>query len=89
MAGVAYDVSHPLFEKREDILKIGYIVVTSDRGLRGAYNTNILRLVTTAIEEDGRNLESGVIAVGRKGRDFFRKRGIVDAEFISLGDKVN
>ena len=89
LAGVAYDVSHPLLEKREDILKIGYIVVTSDRGLCGAYNTNILRLVTTAIEEDGRNLESGVIAVGRKGRDFFRKRGIVDAEFVSLGDKVN
>lgn len=89
LAGVAYDVSHPLLEKREDILKIGYIVVTSDRGLCGAYNTNILRLVTTAIEEDGRNLENGVIAVGRKGRDFFRKSGIVDAEFVSLGDKVN
>lgn len=89
LAGVAYDVTHPLLEKREDILKIGYIVITSDRGLCGAYNTNILRLVTTAIAEDGRNLESGIIAVGRKGRDFFRKRGGVDAEFVNLGDKVN
>jgi F-type H+-transporting ATPase subunit gamma len=89
LAGVAYDVTHPLLEKREDILKIGYIVITSDRGLCGAYNTNILRLVTTAIAEDGRDLESGIIAVGRKGRDFFRKRGGVDAEFVNLGDKVN
>lgn len=89
LAGVAYDVNHPLLEKREDIRKIGYIVVTSDRGLCGGYNTNILRLVTTAIAEDGRNLESGIIAVGKKGRDFFRKRSGVDAEFVSLGDKVN
>jgi F-type H+-transporting ATPase subunit gamma len=89
LAGVAYDVNHPLLEKREDILKVGYIVVTSDRGLCGAYNTNIIKLVTTAIAEDGRNLESGIIAVGKKGRDFFRKRGGVDAEFVSLGDKVN
>ena len=89
LAGVAYDVNHPLLEKREDIRKVGYVVVTSDRGLCGGYNTNILRLVTTAIAEDGRNLESGIIAVGKKGRDFFRKRSGVDAEFVSLGDKVN
>ncbi|HNX28127.1 MAG TPA: ATP synthase F1 subunit gamma [Syntrophomonadaceae bacterium] len=89
LAGVAYDVTHPLLEKREDILKVGYIVVTSDRGLCGAYNTNIIKLASVAIAEDERNLESGIIAVGRKGRDYFRKRGGVDAEFVGLGDNVN
>jgi F-type H+-transporting ATPase subunit gamma len=89
LAGVAYDVRHPLLEKREEIRKVGYVIVTSDRGLCGAYNANIIRAANVSIAEDERNLETGIIAVGRKARDFFRKRGGVDAEFINLGDNVS
>ena len=86
---VAYDITHPLLEKREDILKVGYIVVTADRGLCGAFNSNIIRLTAQTIAEDTRDVDHGIIAVGRKGRDFFRKRGEVDAEFVNLGDNVS
>lgn len=89
LTAVAYDVKHPLLEVREDIRKIGYIVVTADRGLCGGYNTNIIRTVNIAIEEDERNLETGIIAVGRKARDFYRKRDTVDAEFVNLGDNIS
>ncbi|NLJ71708.1 MAG: F0F1 ATP synthase subunit gamma [Syntrophomonadaceae bacterium] len=89
LAGVAFDISHPLLEKREDVRKVGYIVITADKGLCGAYNTNIIRAAVNAMEEDTRDIEKGIIAVGRKSRDFFRKRGGVDAEFVNLGDNTN
>ncbi|HZJ84788.1 MAG TPA: ATP synthase F1 subunit gamma [Syntrophomonadaceae bacterium] len=89
LAAVAYDVRHPLLDKREEIRKVGYVVVTADRGLCGAYNSNIIRLANDAIAEDTREIENGIITVGRKGRDFFRKRGGVDAEFVGLGDNIS
>lgn len=89
LAGVAYDVKHPLLDTREEVRKVGYIVVTADRGLCGAYNTNIIRMATAAMAEDTRNVGNSIIAVGRKSRDFFRKRGGVDAEFTNLGDNIS
>jgi len=86
LAAVAYDVRHPLLESREEIRKVGYIVITGDRGLCGAFNTNVIRAAIAAMDKDERNVQNGVIAVGRKARDFFKKRGGVDAEFVNLGD---
>lgn len=88
LAAVSFDVRHPLLDKREDVRKVGYIVVTADRGLCGAYNTNIIKEALQHMDSDERNVEKGIIAVGKRGRDFFRKRGGLDAEFINLGDNV-
>ncbi len=90
LAAVAYDVKHPLLDKREEIRKVGYILVTADRGLCGGFNTNLIRTASDTMREDERKIENGIIAVGRKGRDFFRKRsGNIDAEFVNLGDNVS
>jgi len=89
LAAVSFDVRHPLLEKREDVRKVGYIVVTADRGLCGGYNTNIVRACNMAIAEDERKTDVGIVAVGRKGRDLYRKSGKIDAEFINLGDNVS
>jgi F-type H+-transporting ATPase subunit gamma len=89
LAAVTFDVRHPLLAKREDIKKVGYVVITADRGLCGAYNTNIIRAANTAIENDERKIENGIVAVGRKARDFYRKRSGLDAEFINLGDNIS
>jgi F-type H+-transporting ATPase subunit gamma len=89
LAAVSFDVRHPLLEKRKEIRKVGYVVITADRGLCGGYNTNILRAANTAIAEDSRKPDTGIIAVGRKARDFYRKRGGYDAEYINLGDNVS
>lgn len=89
LASVAFDVRHPLLEVREDVRKVGYIVVTADRGLCGAYNTNIIRAASHAMGEDERKLDVGIVAVGRKSRDFYRKRGPIDAEFVALGDNIS
>lgn len=89
LAALSTDVEHPLLVKREEIRKVGYVVVSSDRGLCGAYNTNILKVVNEAIAADDRKVENGIIAVGRKGRDFYRKRSGLDAEYTDLGDSVS
>jgi len=88
LVGVSSDVEHPLLVKRAEVRKVGYIVVTADRGLCGGYNTNIIRTTTDAIGADDRKPDNGIIAVGRKSRDFFRKRTGLEAEFVNLGDKI-
>jgi F-type H+-transporting ATPase subunit gamma len=65
---------HPLLAKREP-RQVKLLVLTSDRGLCGAYNTNIVRKAVEAVRQfkaEGKDVKVNV--VGRKGRDFFRKR---------------
>jgi F-type H+-transporting ATPase subunit gamma len=63
---------HPLLEERGDE-KVLLVVVTADRGLCGGFNANIIRTATRFIRERGdRDLALGLL--GRKGRDFFRRR---------------
>jgi F-type H+-transporting ATPase subunit gamma len=74
LAGRVERAQHPLLAKREP-KKVKLVVLTSDRGLCGAYNTNILRKALEAVRQfqaDGKDVRVNVI--GRKGRDFFRKR---------------
>jgi F-type H+-transporting ATPase subunit gamma len=68
------DASHPMLVSRP-VKKTGYLVITSDRGLAGAYNSNVIRLVHNQIKErHSSNDEFAIIAIGRMGRDFFQKR---------------
>lgn len=82
------DVTHPMLEKRP-VKKTGYLVITADRGLAGAYNSNILREVYQNIQKRHKSPnEYAIIAVGRIGRDFFKSRGIpVVLEIIGLADQ--
>ncbi|NMM54361.1 ATP synthase F1 subunit gamma [Paenibacillus aquistagni] len=76
-------VSHPMLVKRP-VKKIGYLVVTSDRGLAGGYNANILRLVMDTIRERHTSKDEYVLfVIGRKGRDYFRRRGLPIVEEIT------
>src|SRR5947209_14529999 len=64
--------AHPLLIPREEN-NILLIVVTGDKGLAGAFNTNILKAAAKFIAtKQGKNID--VIAVGRKGRDFMKRR---------------
>ena len=67
--------SHPLLAEREDTAdsKVLLIVVTADKGLCGGFNTNIIKAASSFINTAGRPIELGL--VGRKGRDFFKRRG--------------
>ncbi|GAA0289487.1 F-type H+-transporting ATPase subunit gamma [Gracilibacillus halotolerans] len=82
------DNEHPMMTTRE-VKKTAYFVITSDRGLAGAFNSGILREVYRTIQERHTSPdEYTVIAVGRMGRDFFTKRGIsVLKEVTGLSDQ--
>lgn len=74
-------VSHPLLAPREEIRRVGLLVISSDRGLAGAYNTNVLRRAErlAATERDA-GREIVLFTVGRKGEGYFRYRGQDPAE---------
>ncbi len=74
---------HPLLQKREETKTALVVVVTGDRGLAGAYNSNVIRF--TAQKFDGYPAPVKYIAVGRKGRDLLIRRGKkVIADFSNL-----
>jgi F-type H+-transporting ATPase subunit gamma len=81
-------VSHPMLVSRP-VKKTGYLVITSDRGLAGAYNSNVLRTLYQTIQQRHKSTdEYAIIAIGRIGRDFFKKRGIsVVLEITGLADQ--
>ena len=77
---------HPLLDARGDERYL-LIVVTADKGLCGAFNTNLIKAAQAFIVSNpGKQIE--ILAVGRKGRDFFRRRGATLAgEYIGLTGK--
>jgi F-type H+-transporting ATPase subunit gamma len=63
---------HPLLQRREGSDTL-ILVVTTDRGLCGAFNSNVLRAVTGLLAQHP-EWKTSLVVVGRKGRDFFRRR---------------
>lgn len=80
-------IKHPMLQSRE-IKRTAYLVVTSDRGLAGGYNSNVLRKVWTEIQENHKSAaEYEVFVIGRKGRDYFKSRNVKLAEeVVGLSD---
>jgi F-type H+-transporting ATPase subunit gamma len=77
LAAHASSISHPLLDAREQPAKAGVLVVTSDRGLAGSYNSNVLKVGERAIADArSRGLEPLVYAVGKKAVGYFRFRGV-------------
>ena len=77
--------AHPLLAAREG-KKLALLVVTSDRGLCGGFNANLLRAANRFLaEKRGSYGEIAVFSVGRKARDFFRRRRIpVRKEYVNV-----
>jgi F-type H+-transporting ATPase subunit gamma len=81
--------SHPLLESHESRARVVVIAVASDRGLCGAFNSNILRLTEQIIrDEQAGGAHVDVIAVGKKAIAYFRYRGIEPvASYRDIADK--
>jgi F-type H+-transporting ATPase subunit gamma len=80
------DFHHPLLDARGDERYL-LVLVTADKGLCGAFNTNLIKAAQAFIRDNpGKQIE--ILAVGRKGRDFFRRRGASMAgEYIGVTGK--
>lgn len=78
------DDVHPLLEVRE-VKRIGYLVISSDKGLAGAYASNVIKEVLPAVR--GKD-NVGLVTVGRKARDYFRRRQYqIDHEYTGFSEK--
>jgi F-type H+-transporting ATPase subunit gamma len=83
LASRAHPEAHPLLQERAEE-KTLLVVVTADKGLCGGFNANILR-TTTRVLEARRGRDVSLELVGRKGRDFFRRRRVkIHAEHVGL-----
>ena len=75
---------HPLMQERDEIKKLGVVVLTADKGLCGSFNTNIIKFFVNHINLN-KDKDVKVIAVGKKCRDYFVKK----PEFNVIGEYYN
>ncbi len=72
---VQRELEHPLFEVRDAVRRVEFVVVTSDRGLCGAFNSNVLKHAGPLVNQ---RADAGtavtITTAGKKARDFFRRR---------------
>lgn len=84
VAGSAQDDVHPLLEVRE-VKRVGYLILSSDKGLAGSYASNLIKEVLPAIRCQE---NAGLITVGRKARDYFRRRHyVLDHEYTGFSER--
>ena len=80
---------HPFLQKRDGVKRVGAIVVTTDKGLCGGLNTNVLRLVLQQHKEwRAKGIECDYVAIGTRGLGFLTRLGAnVVASVTQLGDR--
>jgi F-type H+-transporting ATPase subunit gamma len=82
-AKVAGEISHPLLDERGDD-KYLVVLVSADKGLAGAFNANVIKAAQAFLKENAAK-SSEMIPVGRKGRDFFKRRDVkFTDEYVGL-----
>jgi F-type H+-transporting ATPase subunit gamma len=91
MAGRVEPEIHPFFQKAEPVNRVGLVLMTADRGLCGSFNVN---LINTAVkfmrEKEAAGIDVSLVCVGRKGRDFFRRRKVeMLAQYVDVWNKFD
>lgn len=91
LASTRLDYRHPFLASHNDAKKVGLILVTTDKGLAGALNTNILRDILADIKKwNAEGKEVFATAIGNKGLGFLQRLGVpVQSQAVTLGDKPN
>lgn len=88
VAGSNKSSSHPMLKER-DVKRSGYLVITSDKGLAGAYSANVLkRLVTDIKQKHNDSSEYSIVVLGQQGVDFLKTRGYeIESSLVDLPDQ--
>ena len=83
------EYKHPFLVARPAVKRVGVILVTTDKGLCGGLNTNVLRLVTSQHKEwRAKGLEVDYVAIGNKGQGFLQRLGAnIVSSVVQLGDR--
>lgn len=79
------NLKHPLLEVRA-VKKVGFVVVSADRGLSGGYNANLIKQAVESFHEY-KDVEFGIVTIGAKANAFLKKRDYpIEEEFASVND---
>ncbi len=91
MAGRVEPDIHPFFQKADEVKRVGLVLMTSDRGLCGSFNVNLINQAVKFIrEKEAAGIQVDLICVGRKGRDFFRRRKVeMLAQYVDIWNKFD
>ncbi|MBO3115192.1 ATP synthase F1 subunit gamma [Winogradskyella sp. DF17] len=76
------------FAEQRDIEKVLIVAITSNRGLCGAFNSNIIKQVNAVVEEHYKDKDVSVLAIGKKANDAFSKNGSVIANKSEVFDDL-
>ena len=89
LAGAGGVVDHPLLRPVENLRKFAFVVITSDRGLAGPYNTSVIRAAERELQaRRAEGADYSLVLVGRKAASYFRFRGYrIDAAFSGMSDR--
>ena len=91
MAGRVEPEIHPFFQAAAAVERVGVVLMTADRGLCGSFNVNLINTAVKFIrEKEAAGIEVSLICVGRKGRDFFRRRKReMMAQYVDVWNKFD
>ena len=87
VAGARHEYRHPYLVEREQVSKVGFIIVSTDRGLCGGLNVNLFKAAFTAIQKwQERGAGVQVTVIGNKALGFFRRYAEIASQATHLGD---
>ena len=89
LAQASTDYQHPFLVEREQVKRVGYIVISSDRGLAGGLNNNLFRKTVAEMRDwQDKGAEIDVVTVGQKAGAFFRRVNVnMAASVANIGDQ--
>jgi len=90
IAAARPEYTHPFMEHRDEVGKVGFILVSPDRGLCGGLNTNLFKKNLAALREwdEEKGAEVEMVTIGRKGNQFFKRIGVaVTGHIEHLGEQ--
>ncbi|MCL6476634.1 MAG: ATP synthase F1 subunit gamma [Firmicutes bacterium] len=76
-------IEHPLLQSREQVRRVGVLLITADRGLCGSYNTNVIRRCLDFVQQyDSEQVR--LLTVGKKGMQFMQRRGYPSVQHFNI-----
>ncbi|MEQ8717087.1 MAG: F0F1 ATP synthase subunit gamma [Acidimicrobiales bacterium] len=88
LAAAGAGVDHPLLTTPDEIRKVAYVVISSDRGLAGPYNSSVIRAAERELmANQNKGRDYSLVLIGKKAQDYFRFRNYrIDAEYADISD---
>ena len=89
LAAAGAGTSSPLLQPREDVRRVAFVIITGDRGLAGAYNSNVIRTAERAVRATrAAGTEASLVVIGKKAQTYFSFRGQkLDAVYTGMTDQ--